>query len=188
MLPLIPLMIAMTILISASLFLAAPSGTGQATPVLVDDMLRHHQAISRAVDDLVPKVGRPISVAVDNLVPEVGRPIDGSPDLGPFRSLVVWQSAIVREVDSTGKGVATWVVTWPAEWQDDRSRQKADLAAIPARLRAAGYRNSRFGAWSVPDTPHARPTGTLDGLLLEGVTIPRGAPVIANLVSSAPPS
>lgn len=178
MLPLIPLMIAMTILISASLLIAVPSGTQQATLSLVDDMLRHHQAVSLAVDEVVSEA-RPLDGALvaqqDNL------------DRGPFRPLFGWQSAIAREVDRNGEVVATWVVTWPADWEDDRSRQKADLAAIPATLRAAGYRNSRFGAWAEPATTGARPTGRLDGLLLEGVNIPRGAPVIANLASRAPP-
>ena len=78
MLPLIPLMIAMTILISASLLIAVPSGTQQATLSLVDDMLRHHQAVSLAVDEVVSKA-QPLDGALvaqqDNL------------DRGPFRPL-----------------------------------------------------------------------------------------------------
>ena len=78
MLPLIPLMIAMTILISASLLIAVPSGTQQATLSLVDDMLRHHQAVSLAVDEVVSEA-RPLDGALvaqqDNL------------DRGPFRPL-----------------------------------------------------------------------------------------------------
>jgi hypothetical protein len=168
MLPLIPMAISMTLLMGATLFVVSPSDERHATATLADDMLRYHQAVNRAVADAVG----PLDPGLDTL--------QSGLHFAPFKPLFGWDSAIAQEVDSSGGVIATWVVTWPADWEDSRPRQKADLASIPGRLRAAGYRNSRFGTWSVANATGVVPEGRLDGLRLSGVDIPVGAPVIAN--------
>lgn len=178
MLPLIPAALSMSLLLGATLFIVSPSGERQATVLLADDMLRYHQAVGRAVVDADP------ATLTTNLAA-----VQAGLDLGPFQPLVGWQSALADEiaVDSDGAQVliARWVVTWPVNFADGPRTKLSDLAAIPGRLRAAGYRNSQFGSWVVLSAG-AIPSGRVDDLIIEGLNIPAGAPVIANLVGTVP--
>ena len=171
MLPLIPMAISMTLLMGATLFVASPSDERHATATLADDMLRYHQAVNRAAADRVASLDRDLGDQQDGLM------------LGPFTPLVGWQSAIAEE-RADGTVTAYWVVTWPVTFDDGSMMKKGDLAAIPGKLRAAGFSNSRLCAWSAPYSTNEAPSGRMDGLTLWGVTIPEGAPVIADFLCS----
>ena len=176
MLPLIPVAIAMTVLMGATLLVVYPEGERKATAALADDMLRYHQAVLKA---LIETPGTP-EADLDEIEEMI--------DLAPFSPLVVWESALAQEIDFGDEGeeviVATWVVTWPATFGDSGAFSKSDLAAIPFRLRTSGYNNSRFGSWTSLDLGDAEPLlpeGRVAGIGLRGVSIPDGAPVVINV-------
>lgn len=174
MLPLVPVTIGLTLLIAAALFTSSPDAQRQGITILVDDMLRHHNAMLMAALREYPDM----PLDLDE--------IEQSLKLGPFRPLVDWDSAIAEQVIELNDGediVENWLLTWPSGFQANSGFDKDSVAAIPFRLRASAYQNSAFGIWNnyeqVNDFPD-EPLGRIQGLSFTGVVIPDGVPVVAN--------
>lgn len=175
MLPLVPVSLGLTLLIAAVLFAASSDFERKAVAILSDDMLRHHNAVLAAT----ALETQPIPSDLDA--------IEQSLQFGPFMPLVDWESAIAEQVILETNGVEVvvgeWILTWPSSFEIAPGFDKDDMAAIPFRLRASGYRNSYFGPWAGSESiiaPSGAPSGGIMGLRLRGVVITEGAPVLAN--------